>query len=304
MMTVLTGDNDYLRQAEYQRLITTFTEQHTSLAVERFDVGQLGIAEVLQLVSSQPFLTSRRLLILENITLNKSLTEHIDQLITAVADTTDVLINVPKFDKRLTLYKQLKKQTDFKEFTHLNEQALTTWLQTEATAVGGDLSASTALYLIQKVGDNQMMLFQELHKLLLYDAKVSRQSIDLLSEAMPQSSIFDLLDAAFKGDKRRTMHLYQDQRRQQVEPQAILAMLSWQIHVLAVITFNPKLSSDDIAKRAKISPFVVRKTQQLARELSPTRVKQLIATALALDVRLKTQTVDADDAVQHFLLSI
>jgi DNA polymerase III delta subunit len=48
----------------------------------------------------------------------------------------------------------------------------------------------------------------------------------------------------------------------------------------------------------------VRKTQNLTRNITQTEVKELISRALELDVRLKSENIDADDAVQHFLLTI
>ena len=83
-----------------------------------------------------------------------------------------------------------------------------------------------------------------------------------------------------------------------------MAMLAWQLHVLAVVKFNEKDSPESIAKSARINPYVVRKTFNLSRRLTQAEVKGLLGRALQLDVRLKSEMIDADDAVQHFLLTI
>jgi DNA polymerase III delta subunit len=151
---------------------------------------------------------------------------------------------------------------------------------------------------------NQMGLSNELDKLISFDPKIVRKNIDLLVEPLPQGSVFELLDAAFSGNRKLAMDLYTDQRKQQVEPQAIMGMLAWQLHVLAVVKFNEKAPVDELARSAKLNPYVVRKTQNLTRNITQTEVKELISRALELDVRLKSENIDADDAVQHFLLTI
>jgi DNA polymerase III delta subunit len=71
-----------------------------------------------------------------------------------------------------------------------------------------------------------------------------------------------------------------------------------------VVKFNEKAPVDELARSAKLNPYVVRKTQNLTRNITQTEVKELISRALELDVRLKSENIDADDAVQHFLLTI
>ncbi|MDQ3123090.1 MAG: DNA polymerase III subunit delta, partial [bacterium] len=258
----------------------------------------------LESVSSLPFLAKRRMIILSNPSANKSFVERIDQLLEAVADTTDLIIIERKFDRRLILYKTLKKFTDFREFNELDERSLANWLVREAKIQGGELNISDANYLVQLAGLNQLGLSHELDKLLSFDPHITRKAIEQLVEPLPQSSVFDLLDAAFAGNKQKTLALYQDQRKQQVEPQAIMGMLAWQVHVLAVVKFSEKDGPEAITKAAKLNPYVVRKTMNVTRNLTRDQVKELVSRALELDVRLKSETIDADDAVQHFLLTI
>jgi len=113
-----------------------------------------------------------------------------------------------------------------------------------------------------------------------YQPEITRQTIDLLTEAAPQSTIFELLDAAFAGNAQRAMALYAEQRALKVEPQQIMAMIAWQLHVLAVIKTAGQRSADEIAKDAKLNPYVVRKSQNIARKLTLPELKKLVHNAL------------------------
>lgn len=304
MIVVLTGSNDFARAAELRNITAGFVKKYSDFGLERIDASETEFGRLLENVASLPFLATRRMIILSNISANKLLAENIEQFLDAVADTTDLIIDERKFDKRLNLYKSLKKRADFRDFTELDERGLSNWLVSEARARGGELSSTDANHLVGRAGLNQMGLSNELDKLLSYDPKITRQTIDDLVEPLPQSSVFELLDAAFAGNKKRTLELYEDQRKQQVEPQAIMGMIAWQLHTLTVVKFNEKDNPDVLAKEAKLNPYVVRKSLNITNKLSQKDVKDLVGKALELDVRLKSEMIDADDAVQHFLLTI
>lgn len=304
MVVVLTGPNQFMIQRELQALKDAFVAGHGDFGIESFEAGDVGFGRLLETVSSLPFLASRRMVVIRDLHANKDLGEKIEQFLDAVADTTDVIFVEPKFDKRLGLYKALKKRTDFREFNELDERQLAHWLTEEAAQRSGELKSNDARFIIQRAGIDQMALSNELDKLLSYDPKITRQTIELLIEPLPSSTVFELLDAAFSGKQSAALELYADQRKQQVEPQAIMGMIAWQLHVLAVVKFNEDDSPDEVAKAAKLNPYVVRKTLGLARNMRPSQVKNLIDRAARLDARLKSENLDADDAVQHFLLTI
>lgn len=304
MVIVLTGMNDFARKAALDQLISVFVTEQGDFGLEKIDASETEFGRLLESVASLPFLANKRMIVLSNIGQNKTIAERTDDLLNAVADTTELIIDEQKFDKRLSLYKTLKKRTEFREFTELDERGLAKWLTDEAKARGGSLKPADASYLVQRAGTNQLGLSHELDKLLSFDGNITREQIDSLTEPLPQSSVFDLLDAAFQGNKKRTIELYQDQRKQQVEPQAIMGMIAWQVHVLAVVKLNESDGPEVIARSAKLNPYVVRKTLGLTRNLTQQQAKNLVGRALALDIRLKSEQIDADDAVQHFLLTI
>ena len=304
MVLVLTGSNSFALKNELNKITTEFVKAYGDFGLERIEGGTIEFGRLLENVASLPFLASRRMIILSDPSADKAINDHIDDLLLAVADTTDLIIVEAKFDKRLSLYKTLKKKATVKEFTELDEQALSKWLTDEAKTRGGGLTLQDASYIVQRLGNSQMGLSNELDKLLTYQPVINRAVIDLLTEPEPQSTVFDLLEAAFSGKTKRALEIYQEQRKQQVEPQAIMGMLAWQTHILAVVKANEKLGADGIASAAKLSPFVVRKTMYLTSSQSLRDIKDLVKRVLDLDIRLKSEAIDADDAIQHLIITL
>lgn len=301
---VLTGANSFMIQQKLQGLKSAFIAEQGDFGIEMIEAGDVEFGRLLETVSSLPFLSARRMVIVRDLHANKILQEKIEQLLDSVSDTTDLVMVEPKFDKRSSLYKTLKKRTEFHEFTELDERQLAAWLVQEARARGGELKPNDVQLIINRAGTNQMSLSNELDKLLSFDSNITRQTIELLVEPLPGSTVFELLDAAFAGRRTAAFELFADQRKQQVEPQAIMGMIAWQMHVLAVVKFNENSSPEEIAKSAKLNPFVVRKSLGLVRGKQLSEVKDLVSRAVTLDARLKSENLDAEEAVQHFILTI
>lgn len=304
MITTLTGSNGFLIKAELDRRTSNFLKEFTDMGLEQVDGEEAEYTRLLGALQNLPFLAAKKLVILRSPSANKEFNEKFSDILETIPETNDVIIYEPKLDKRSVYAKTLQKQTDYLAYDELNAQQLPNWLVGQAKGRGAKLSLGDATYLINRVGVNQLMLNNELDKLILYDPQISRQTIDLLTELAPQSTIFQLLEAAFAGNQSKALELYQDQRAQRVEPQAIIPMLSWQLSVLAFIKTAGNRSPDDIAKEAKLNPFVVRKSMSIASQLSLSRLKQLIHELRQIDVRLKTTSLDADEALKLFLLEL
>ncbi|HJP96809.1 MAG TPA: DNA polymerase III subunit delta [Candidatus Saccharimonadales bacterium] len=304
MIETFTGANDFARTQALQSRAAAFAQEHGDFAVERLDGESASAEQMRASVESLPFLTPRKLVILREPGKQKAFAEQIGDVLKVVSDSTDVIIVEPKLDKRLSYYKTLKKDTQFQEFSPLDAPGLSRWAAEYAKQKGGSLSTADAKLIVDRMGINQQAMQLELDKLLAYNPAITKQTIELLTDRLPQSTVFELLDAAFAGNLAKTMQLYKEQRELKVEPQAIIAMLAWQLHILAVVKTAGTKPADEVARAAKLNPFVVRKTQTLARKITLPQLKQLVAELLKLDVRLKRTTTDADDAVQLYLIKL
>lgn len=304
MTVTLTGTNDFTRSAELNGLITDFIREHGDMALERLDGEEANYERIRESIESLPFLTARKLVVLREPSKQKNFAEKIDELLGAVAETTEIVIIEPKLDKRLNYYKTLKKRTEFREFNELDSNDLIKWAVGYAKNQGATLNSNDARFLIERVGANQQLLNNELDKLSLFNPKISRETIEVMTESAPQSTIFELLDAAFVGDKKRALKIYDEQRLLKVEPQKIISMLAWQLHVLALIKTADERTPDQIAREAKLNPFVIRKSFNVVRHLTLVELKKQVNNLLTIDTRLKNESIDADEALRFFLLTL
>lgn len=304
MVVTLTGSNFYLLKKRLDELLAEFAAKHSELALERIDAEEADAQTILDAVQSLPFLAGRKLVVIRNIGANKTASGQIEQIIDSAGETTDLIFYEPSPDKRAAYFKVLKDRTELEEFSEMDLPGLAGWLVDEVKKQGGEISPADANYLVERIGSSQEQLANELAKLITYQPAVTRDNIDRLTEKTPQSKVFDLLDAAFGGNKRLALQLYAEQRAQKVEPQAIMAMVAWQLKLLALTKTAPGKSPAQIASEAGLSPYPVQKAQNLARKIDDKRLRLMIAEALAIDEKGKSTGIDLDEALKTYLTTL
>jgi DNA polymerase-3 subunit delta len=304
MTITLVGENSYTLKADLKHLVSDFKESHGDLSIEQLEAQEIDKNKFSEALTSLPFLASKKLVVISELSKNKDLSDEAEQLINNLPETTDLVMVETKLDKRLSLYKFLKTKTDFREFNGLAPNELSKWLVQSAKSKGGNLTIGDASYLVERLGTNQLLLSNELDKLLLYSPNVSKESINLLTEQTPQSTIFQLLEVAFRGSYGDVLSLYKEQRALRVEPPQIIAMLCWQLSIVSIIKASGGKTPDLIAKEAKLNPFVVKKSQSIANKLSLNKTKDLISKLLIIDLASKSKNIDTDEALLNYLLDL
>lgn len=301
MIHILTGENEFELNRQLELLVAEFVSQYGELALERMDGEEISPKQLTDSVSNLPFLASKKMVVVRGAS-SKDLLEKVAEF--EVPDTTELIVTVPKVDKRANYYKKLSKLPGFKDFSITAANQLTPWVLKEVERQKGTINYKDAQYLVDVLGGNQMLLSSEIKKLVTYKPQITKKTIDLLCEPTPQSSVFQLLDAAFAGEIERAQKIYREQRVQKVEPIAIMGLIAWQLHILAIVKLAGSRSVNQIAKDAKLNPYVVQKSKRIADKLTLAKIKQLVSDALQLDIDLKSKNINADDAMMFYIAKI
>lgn len=302
MITTLTGKNTFMLNKAIRELLTSAKDELGDMGIERIDAQETDADTILQAVQSLPFLVPKKLVLVQNAQSNTELMNRIDEVIDRTADEVTVVLVGPVFDKRKSYFASLKKHTDLKEFNEPKSFELPDFVVKEGGNRGVKITKADASYLVDRVGADQMILSSEVQKMALTADTISRDVIDMHTERSPQSSIFDMLDAAFSKDAIRSIGLYRQQRKMRVEPQYIIAMLTWQLQNLALAVFASPQNESTLVSAGQ-SPYAARKSLALARTTSKDSVKRYIADLAALDIAIKT-SAEPDSALELYLLNL
>lgn len=303
MITTLTGDNQYLINAELNKLTKELNEP-SDFSVTKLD-GQLFNLEDIKLeLSSYSLFTPKRLIILHEPSKIKGFDEYVSEMTEDIPESTQVVIVEPTLDKRRSYYKFLQSGTDLKQFNKLAKPALVKWIEAYIKEQGESISTSNADYLIDRVGDDQLLLSQELSKLILYSKNIDKDSIDSMTESSTATTIFELLDAAFNLNTQKALELYNNQRLQRVEPEQILAMLSWQLNTVAIYMASKNVPPSKVQSSSGLSPYTLTKAKQISTKLNFGDLKQFVSDLSSFDLRSKTTSFDLDEGLKNFIVSL
>jgi DNA polymerase-3 subunit delta len=300
--TTLVGNNSFLIEQYISDRVEQFNLEHSQWGIERINVSDIECSEIISKISSVSIFSDTRLLILYDIAQNNQFIDCLDELLVNL-NNNELIIVEPKLDGRSKLYKKLQASTNFKQLNQLSFPALINWIMEYVKSKQGTISRSDAEYLIGRIGLNQLLCYQELNKLIIYNPHIDQVSIDLLVIAQPKSTIFDLVKFAFNHNHKRVNYLYQELRTNGEDSSKIIGLLAWQLHLLATIKTASTKSISNIASDLGANPKTISETKNIAQSISFSELRQIIYRLLDIDDKSKRQAINIDDALLYFLLS-
>lgn len=304
MITVLFGSNRFALRRRLNQLVQDFENKYSSAGVERYAAENIDANNLGSVVAGGTLFSVQKLVIITDLSSNKQLSESFEKLAGQVSEDAHIVLVEAALDKRTLLYKTLKKTAQLEEFTEMDEAAAASWVAEEVKKASASISASDSRLLVQYVGSDQLRLANELAKLVAYDPAINVETIDLLVEKKPQETIFQLLEYALSGKIKQAMSVLEGLERAHEDPFQVANMLIWQVHILAIVSSSDAPVESQIAKDAKLNPFVVKKTKMLTAQLSALKVSAIIDATAELDIKLKTSSGNPWRLLESTLLAI
>ena len=298
MIKVFVGNNWFAIKSALDKEIDVFLSKNSDINIERFYGPEAEYNDVSTSLSSVSLFSENKMVIIEKLSTYKDVTENLTDFLDKVDNQTSLIIIEPNIDKRSTYYKNLKKLDGFSEFNELEENHLCNWIQKFVAEKSGEISFNDARYLVFRVGNNQGNIEKELTKLLQYDKKITKYSIDLQTNQTPNSTIFSLVETAFSGDVKKALKLYEEQRSLKIEPQAIFGMLVWQMHIVAICVSAGTKNATEISNDTGISSYVIGKSKTIADRMGRAKVVEYLDLLAEIEATSRRQTYNFDDAMK------
>jgi DNA polymerase-3 subunit delta len=294
-----------------------------SMNVTRLDATTFHLNELLSLAAAMPFLTRRRIVILEDVL--PRLVSQADQVsfttqLEKLPDTTALLIveHHPLSDakdkargKLHWMERWVQEAGDLaitREFNAPKGDALVGWIQESAIKNGGKFTGGAARQLLELVGDEPRLMEQEINKLLMYvnnKRPVEAEDVKALTAEVVPGDIFELVDALAEKNGRTGSALMVKLLEKQ-EPLAIFAMIVRQFRLLlmACEALDRQGPGVDLAQALHVHPFVARKVGAQVRRFTMPALEAIYRRLLEVDEAIKTSQIDGDIALQTLVVSL
>lgn len=305
MVLFFYGPNVYASRQKLRELVARFKKSSGSdFGLERIDGSKATADQIVSAITALPFLGGHRLVVVEDMLANKDIVASVIANLNRVPEVNVVVFYERQADQRTKGFKDLVKVTRAKKFEPLEGSRLVQWLRKTAQDKGGSFDSETAQYLIERAGNDQWRLSQEIAKLINYESKVSKDAIKQLVEPVFEQTIFDLIEAVSDGQLKRALELYQGLRNNKAEPLYILSMLGWQLHNLLIVKAAEELPASEIAKDFGMSPFVINKTRRLNGRVDFDTLNLTYDSVIETDFKLKTGGGEPDLLMEQLIINL
>lgn len=306
MIYLFYGGDELSRDEALAGLLARIEEPMGDLNQTRLEPSKLTFAQLRQACDAMPFLSDRRIIIIEGLLHKlakrgpKAFVNQFKAYLTQVPDYTRLFLLEGEVDKRTTLWKtfnKLLKQKPpivyLKEFAQPSPEQLPNWILRRAAKHGGRIKRDAATQLATFVGDNMRLLDQEIRKLVTYagDRPVNLRDVRLLVPYMQEASIWEMVDAIGAMNPKQAIKIAQQLLEDDPSKAIYLhVMITRQIRMLLQVAELVDLGKkpNEIPKILGMKPFVFRKVMPQVRNFTVPRLERAYDHLLQADIDMKS----------------
>ena len=206
------------------------------------------------------------------------------------------------------LFRFLKQQAQCQKFDFLTKQELKKWAEKEIQEYHAKINYSAMDCLINYMGKDLARFSNEIKKLASYKRtkEIEIKDIELLVKPNIDTDIFKTIDALASRNKKQALYLLRRHLELGDSPLYLLSMINFQFrNILTVKSLQEKNNSyQDIVKKTKFHPFVVRKSSFAANKFKLEELKKIYQQIFEADVNIKTGRVNPAAALDLLIAGI
>ncbi len=307
------GPDTYRINEKIKALSLRFLEgDESGMNLEKLDGENLTYAKFDQAVSTMPFLGDKRLIIVKNLLLlnkDNDLKLKIAERVKKISENTVVFfVEEGEPDKRGKLFKELNKPKKSYKFEPLSGKKLNEWISEKVVAGGVKIESKEVDFLASSVGPDLYQLENEIKKLSSYCLSQGRErieeaDIELQVRANFEPNIFDFIEYLSKKDAKKAYTLKSQFIELGENENYLLSMIIYQYRNMIKISELKDMgrSMSEIAKEAKVHPFVVRKTFSILNSYSLSDLIQIYHLLYKTDLGIKSGKMEPVVALDRVL---
>ncbi len=335
MLSIFYGKDDFSAHEAFEALRDELdTDGSLADNTNRVDGKAARPDELLALCRTVPFLSARRLVVVEGLlsrfegggrrprrgqarrrragTEDGGLgpwQEFVDGL-EHLPETTALVLLDGEVSPNNPLLKALRPSSaKVREFEPLRKQAdLADWINGRASRYGVSLEGRAVALLAALVGGNLWILDSELQKLATYagDRRVTEEDVRSLVSLAREASVFALMDAVAEGRSRDAANLLQRLLTEGEPPQRLLVMLALQYRRLLLTKelLGSGVRPAEMGPKLGVQPFVAQRLLQQAPAYTVERLGRAYRRLLEADLSVKRGVYDDETALQLLVVEL
>lgn len=306
------GDENYLKKY-YEN------EIRSNVVSKEFEMMNLFICEgketeinkIIDSCDTLPFMNDYRLIIIRESGLfingRKEDSEKLSAYINNISESTIILFNENKIDKRNKLYKSVNSNGYCVEFKVPNENELVKWSLNIIKENKKKISEKDAIYFIRTVENDMEKIKSEINKLLYYKKDsdiINREDIELICTKSLEARIFELVASIGNKNIEKAVSIYNNMILYKESPIMILSMIARQFRMILQIKYliNKGYTNEEISKKTGYRTFIISQCLKQSRNFENKTLLEAINDCLLCDVKIKSGKISDKLGVEMVVL--
>ncbi len=192
------------------------------------------------------------------------------------------------------LWEILSKEKYSQNFEILTGTKLAAWINQEIKEQTGTINQAALSYLMNNSLGDTWKLNSLIEQLLAYkqNLEIELADVQLFLNEKIDDNIFNLVDAIVGKLTKQVFQMIQEQYRKGEDAGYIFAMILRQFKILLelrdLFEREDKLTSDQIAQKTGLHPYVVKKSLPLIKRYTMVELKNIYEQLLEIDIKTKT----------------
>lgn len=291
MIILIYGKDTYRSRERLNEIRASYNLKNKSGMNERFlDGKNLSFEEFRNEVLGLSFFNEKKLIIVQNVFLNRYLREEIAK---SVFETENIIIfhEEGKVLKKDILYKFLiKVKAKIEEYNLLERRDLEAWVKKEVLKNKGTITQEAVGLLCDYIQSDLWRQKNEIQKLIAYNSNIDEKSVKLLVNINVELDIFKTVNAIARNDKANAIKLIRKHLEKGEAVFPMLALIARQFKLMLVYKVDGKAGFYGLSS--------------LAQKFSIEDLKRIYAKILEIDSKIKTGKIDEKMAIETLILEI
>lgn len=299
---LIEGDNEILINKEIDKIIHNLKD----IDIIKYDLSEKTIDDIIEALDTYDMFSHKKVIIAYNAPMFMNVIPDFNEkkflkYLENPSDNILIIVN-EKINNRLKIVKDISK---YFKYIKISQPNINTFIKDNLLDYKMDYS--TIAYFIDKVGSDYNEINQELLKLKLYkleDKIIYKDDIDLICRKNFENTIFDLIDAIIKKEKKKTIKLYDNFINNGTDVFQMIGLLSSQIRLIYNVKVLSNLSDLEISKILDVKEYPVKLARSKGINYQKKELLNMLNNLGKIDEDIKSGKQLPDIAFISYILAI